>query len=113
MQALEVSETRLMNFRVSDEVRSSFGTICRYNGSNMTNELIRLMRTYIAREGTKILQEQHNGDQVSKLIPRHSKTARKSMVVDDWYDDTENHNMSGERRGDWILDDDKTWRQKG
>jgi len=110
MQTLELGEKRLMNFRVSDKVKTSFHKVCRYNGSNMTNELIRLMRTYIDHEGTKILQEQHNVEEILNLIPKHINPSRKTTSNDYWYEDKETTDIPPHRHGEWILGNDKTWR---
>mgnify|MGYP003677681848 FL=1 len=113
MQALEVGDKSLMNFRVSDKVKRSFDTLCKYNGSNMTNELIRLMRSYIDQEGIKIIQEQHNADEIKKLTSRHIKAAQKSKMDNDWYDDSKKSSKQSQRHGEWIKGDDMTWRQGG
>ena len=113
MQAVEIGDKCLMNFRVSDKVKKSFDTVCKYNGSNMTNELIRLMRSYIRHEGTKIIQEQDNVEEITKLIPRHTKSAQKSTIENEWYDDSQKSINDAQTFGEWILGDDKTWRQGG
>ena len=110
MQAVEVGKTRLMNFRVMENLRKSFDKVCRYNGSNMTNELNRLMRSYIDREGRRIIQEQNNVEDILSLIPQPNKHTRQSMVKDDWYDEASNPSNHSHRRGEWVLGDDKTWR---
>ena len=110
MQAMEVSKTRLMNFRVMESLRKSFDTVCKYNGSNMTNELNRLIRTYIAQEGSRIIQEQSNVEELLSLIPQPKKHTQKSMVKNDWYDDSVKSTNTSQRHGEWILGDDKTWR---
>ena len=110
MEALATGEVRLMNFRVSDHIRNSFDTACRYNGSNMTSELTRMMRLYVTQEANRAEQNYHENMTLEKAAPRHRTTARKTATIDDWYDGSKKTNPPTQRHGEYLLNPEThTW----
>ena len=83
MEAVDLGEARLVNFRVPNQIKSSFDTVCRINGSTITSELLRMMHTYIRDETPKIEQMVHNTTILDGIIsPRKNphENRREEMV---------------------------------
>ncbi len=59
--------TKLLNFRVTDQVKDDFMTTCKLNCTNMTSEIVRFMGKYISDENQRFKQYQIESKEINNL----------------------------------------------
>ena len=71
-----MTNTTLMNFNIPNQIKDDFKTVCTFNQSTMTSEIVRFINTYISQEGSRLKQYQQTSNEINelkqrKLTPNH------------------------------------------
>ncbi|CAC9538247.1 hypothetical protein [uncultured Gammaproteobacteria bacterium] len=59
--------TTLLNFRVTNQVKDDFMTICKLNCTSMTSEIVRFMNRYISDESKRFKSYQIESMEINNL----------------------------------------------
>ena len=60
----------LLNFNLSNQVKSDFNTICKLNCTTMTSELVRFINNYISQENVRFKSYQVDSKEINELKQR-------------------------------------------
>jgi hypothetical protein len=82
-------ESTLTTFKIPNQIKHDFHTICRLKQSSMTGEIVRLVTNYISQENTKLKQYQISSRELNELKQRKlTKTPvinqYRPMKQDNW-----------------------------
>jgi len=71
-----MTNTTLMNFNIPNQIKNDFHTVCKFNQSTMTSEIVRFINNYISQESTRLKQYQVSSKELNelkqkKLTPTH------------------------------------------
>ncbi len=65
-----MTNTTLMNFNIPDQIKQDFHTVCKFNQTSMTSELVRFINNYISQENTRLKQYQVSSKELNELKQR-------------------------------------------
>ena len=69
-----MTNTTLMNFNIPNQIKDDFKTVCTFNQSTMTSEIVRFINTYISQEGSRLKQYQQTSNEINELRQRKLTT---------------------------------------
>ena len=69
-----MTNTTLMNFNIPNQIKDDFHTVCKFNQSTMTSEIVRFINTYISQEGIRLKQYQQTSNEINELKQRKLTT---------------------------------------
>ena len=69
-----MTNTTLMNFNIPNQIKDDFKTVCTFNQSTMTSEIVRFINTYISQEGSRLKQYQQTSNEINELKQRKLTT---------------------------------------
>ena len=69
-----MTNTTLMNFNIPNQIKDDFHTVCKFNQSTMTSEIVRFINTYISQEGSRLKQYQQTSNEINELKQRKLTT---------------------------------------
>ena len=73
-----MTNTTLMNFNIPNQIKHDFHTVCKFNQTSMTSELVRFINKYISEESTRLKQYQVSSRELNELKQR--KLSSKTPV---------------------------------
>ena len=84
-----MTNTTLMNFNIPNQIKHDFHTVCKFNQTSMTSELVRFINKYISEESTRLKQYQISSRELNELKQRKlTKTPvinqYRPMKQDNW-----------------------------
>jgi hypothetical protein len=62
-----MTDTTLMNFNIPNQIKQDFHTVCKFNQTSMTSELVRFINNYISQENTRLKQYQVSSRELNEL----------------------------------------------
>ena len=65
-----MTNTTLMNFNIPNQIKDDFKTVCTFNQSNMTSEIVRFINNYISQESIRLKQYQVSSKELNELKQR-------------------------------------------
>ena len=65
-----MTNTTLMNFNIPNQIKHDFHTVCKFNQTSMTSELVRFINKYISEENTRLRQYQISSRELNELKER-------------------------------------------
>jgi hypothetical protein len=69
-----MTNTTLMNFNIPNQIKDDFKTVCTFNQSTMTSEIVRFINSYISQEGIRLKQYQQTSNEINELKQRKLTT---------------------------------------
>ena len=63
-------ESTLTSFKIPQQVKKDFYTVCRLNQTSMTGEIVRLVKGYISQESNKFKTYQLTSREINELKQR-------------------------------------------
>jgi len=69
-----MTNTTLMNFNIPNQIKDDFKTVCTFNQSNMTSEIVRFINNYISQESIRLKQYQVSSKELNELKQRKLTT---------------------------------------
>jgi len=69
-----MTNTTLMNFNIPNQIKDDFHTVCKFNQTSMTSEIVRFINTYISQEGSRLKQYQQTSNEINELKQRKLTT---------------------------------------
>ena len=67
-------ESTLTTFKIPNQIKNDFHTICKLKQSSMTGEIVRLVTNYISQESNKFKQYQISSKELQELKQRKLTT---------------------------------------
>jgi hypothetical protein len=77
-----MTNTTLMNFNIPNQIKQDFHTVCKFNQTSMTSELVRFINNYISQENTRLKQYQVSSKELNELKQR--KFNRQPPVINQY-----------------------------
>ena len=69
-----MTNTTLMNFNIPNQIKDDFHTVCKFNQTSMTSELVRFINNYISSENTRFKSYQMTSKELNELKQRKLTT---------------------------------------
>ena len=69
-----MTNTTLMNFNIPNQIKDDFKTVCTFNQSTMTSELVRFINNYISSENTRFKSYHMTSKELNELKQRKLTT---------------------------------------
>ena len=69
-----MTNTTLMNFNIPNQIKDDFHTVCKFNQTSMTSELVRFIKNYISSENTRFKSYQMTSKELNELKQRKLTT---------------------------------------
>ena len=69
-----MTNTTLMNFNIPNQIKHDFHTVCKFNQTSMTSELVRFINKYISEESTRLKKYQVSSRELNELKQRKLTT---------------------------------------
>jgi hypothetical protein len=66
-------ESTLTTFKIPNQIKNDFHTICQLKQSSMTGEIVRLVTNYISQESNKFKTYQLTSQELNELKQKKSK----------------------------------------
>jgi len=85
-----MTNTTLMNFNIPNQIKDDFKTVCTFNQSNMTSEIVRFINNYISQESIRLKQYQVSSKELNELKqrkltpPTHFHSQPRTMKQEIW-----------------------------
>ncbi len=85
-----MTNTTLMNFNIPNQIKHDFHTVCKFNQTSMTSELVRFINKYISEESSRLKQYQISSRELNELKQRKLSTKPpvhqqyRPMKQDNW-----------------------------
>ena len=79
-----------MNFNIPNQIKDDFKTVCTFNQSNMTSEIVRFINNYISQESIRLKQYQVSSKELNELKqrkltpPTHFHSQPRTMKQEIW-----------------------------
>jgi len=64
----------MMTMNIPNHIKDDFKTVCTFNQSTMTSEIVRFINTYISQEGIRLKQYQQTSNEINELKQRKLTT---------------------------------------
>ena len=65
-----MTNTTMMTMNIPNQIKDDFKTVCTFNQSTMTSEIVRFINTYISQEGIRLKQYQQTSNEINELKQR-------------------------------------------
>jgi hypothetical protein len=65
-----MTNTTLMNFNIPNQIKNDFKTVCTFNQSTMTSEIVRFINSYITSESVRLKSYQVSSKELNELKQR-------------------------------------------
>ena len=62
-----MTNTTLINFNIPNQIKHDFHTVCKFNHTSMTSELVRFINKYISEESSRLKQYQISSRELNEL----------------------------------------------
>jgi|APSaa5957512535_1039671.scaffolds.fasta_scaffold89511_3 hypothetical protein len=69
-----MTNTTMMTMNIPNQIKDDFKTVCTFNQSTMTSEIVRFINTYISQEGSRLKQYQQTSNEINELKQRKLTT---------------------------------------
>jgi hypothetical protein len=69
-----MTNTTMMTMNIPNQIKDDFKTVCTFNQSTMTSEIVRFINTYISQEGNRLKQYQQTSNEINELKQRKLTT---------------------------------------
>ena len=69
-----MTNTTMMTMNIPNQIKDDFKTVCTFNQSTMTSEIVRFINTYISQEGSRLKQYQQTSNEINELRQRKLTT---------------------------------------
>jgi len=69
-----MTNTTMMTMNIPNHIKDDFKTVCTFNQSTMTSEIVRFINTYISQEGSRLKQYQQTSNEINELKQRKLTT---------------------------------------
>ena len=69
-----MTNTTMMTMNIPNQIKNDFKTVCTFNQSTMTSEIVRFINTYISQEGSRLKQYQQTSNEINELKQRKLTT---------------------------------------
>ena len=69
-----MTNTTMMTMNIPNKIKDDFKTVCTFNQSTMTSEIVRFINTYISQEGNRLKQYQQTSNEINELKQRKLTT---------------------------------------
>ena len=69
-----MTNTTMMTMNIPNQIKDDFKTVCTFNQSTMTSEIVRFINTYISQEGIRLKQYQQTSNEINELKQRKLTT---------------------------------------
>ena len=69
-----MTNTTMMTMNIPNHIKDDFKTVCTFNQSTMTSEIVRFINTYISQEGIRLKQYQQTSNEINELKQRKLTT---------------------------------------
>jgi hypothetical protein len=69
-----MTNTTMMTMNIPNQIKDDFKTVCTFNQSTMTSEIVRFINTYISQEGSRLKQYQQTSKEINELKQRKLTT---------------------------------------
>ena len=73
-----MTNTTMMTMNIPNQIKDDFKTVCTFNQSTMTSEVVRFINNYISQESTRLKQYQQSSKEINEL--KQSKLSSKTPV---------------------------------
>ena len=78
-----MTNTTMMTMNIPNQIKDDFKTVCTFNQSTMTSEIVRFINTYISQEGNRLKQYQQTSNEINELKQR--KLTTKPPIPNFWF----------------------------
>ncbi len=65
-----MTNTTMMTMNIPNQIKDDFKTVCTFNQSTMTSEIVRFINNYISQEHIKLKQYQISSKELNELKQR-------------------------------------------
>ena len=65
-----MTNTTMMTMNIPNQIKEDFKTVCMFNQSTMTSEVVRFINHYISQEGSRLKQYQQTSKEINELKQR-------------------------------------------
>ena len=69
-----MTNTTMMTMNIPNHIKDDFKTVCTFNQSTMTSEIVRFINNYISQEHIKLKQYQISSKEINELKQRKLTT---------------------------------------
>lgn len=69
-----MTNTTMMTMNIPNQIKDDFKTVCTFNQSTMTSEIVRFINNYISQESTRLKQYQVSSKELNELKHRKLTT---------------------------------------
>ena len=69
-----MTNTTMMTMNIPNKIKDDFKTVCTFNQSTMTSEIVRFINNYISQEHIKLKQYQISSKELNELKQRKLTT---------------------------------------
>ena len=69
-----MTNTTMMTMNIPNQIKDDFKTVCTFNKSTMTSEVVRFINNYISQESSRLKQYQQTSKEINELKQRKLTT---------------------------------------
>mgnify|MGYP004001652351 CR=1 FL=1 len=69
-----MTNTTMMTMNIPNQIKDDFKTVCTFNQSTMTSEVVRFINNYISQESSRLKQYQQTSKEINELKQRKLTT---------------------------------------